>query len=85
MKTLKVGAGNTKVGTKLDFDVMANPFGVRWLNEKQAIKMIKDAGFKIKREKQFDKTIYIKPIGDSDKVYNFIEKMRFSVFSISKS
>jgi hypothetical protein len=75
MQNLRIGTGNTKVGTKLDFNVMANPFRIKKLTEKQAIKLIKDAGFKIRREKQFGKVVNVKPVGDSDEVYEFIENL----------
>jgi len=67
--------GNTKIGTEIGFNVMSNPFGVKKLTEKQATELIKNAGFKIKREKQFRKVVCLKPLGDSDEVYNFIENL----------
>ena len=73
MENLRIGTGNTKVGTKLDFNVMANPFGIKKLTEKQAVKLVKDAGFKIRREKQFGKVVCVKPLGNSDDIYDFIE------------
>ena len=73
MENLRIGIGNTKVGTKLDFNVMDNPFGIKKLTEPQAIKIIKDAGFKIRREKHFGKVVCVKPVGDDDDVYDFIE------------
>ena len=64
-----------KIGTKLDFNIMSNPFNIKKLTEKEAIKLIKESGLKIKREKQFKKVVVIYPIGDADKVYNFIESL----------
>lgn len=66
--------GITKIGTKLDFDVMANPFNVKKLTEKQAIKLIKDAGFKFRRTRYFGKVVVVTPVGGD--TYEFIEKLR---------
>lgn len=65
--------GITKIGTKLDFNVMSNPFGIKTLTEKQAIKIIKEAGFRFKRVKIMRKTVAVKPIGDA---YDFLENLR---------
>ena len=67
--------GITKIATKLDFNPMANPFGIKILTEKQAIKIIKDNGFKFKRMTASRKTIAVIPLGDT---YEFIEKLRDS-------
>ena len=45
---MKLGTGNTPVGTKLDFNVMSNPFKIKKITENEAIKLIKDNGFKRK-------------------------------------
>ena len=65
--------GITKIGTKLDFNVMSNPFGIKKLTEKQAIKLITDNGFKFKRTKEYGKVVTVTPIGDT---YDFIEGLR---------
>jgi len=70
---MRLGVGNTKVGTKLDFNPMSNPFGIKTLTEKQAIKLIKENGFKFKRMTASRKTIAIIPLGDT---YDFIEGLR---------
>jgi hypothetical protein len=65
--------GITKIGTKLDFNVMSNSFGIKKLTEKQAIKLIKENGFRFKRTKQYGKIVCVTPIGDT---YDFIEGLR---------
>lgn len=75
MNNLRVGTGNTKVGTKLDFNVMANPFGIKKMTEKQAIELIKSNGFGIKRVKLCRKVVSIQPTGNEDKIYDFIETL----------
>jgi len=80
METFRVGTGRTPVGTKLDFNVMGNPFGVKKLTEKQAIKIIKENGFRFKRVKDYGKTVVVKPLGD---VYEFIESLREQKIFIS--
>ena len=75
MTNTLIGTGKTRIGTKLDFNVMSNHFSIKKLTEKQAIKLIKDAEFKIKIEKQFNKVVCIKPIGNSDDVYDFMENL----------
>lgn len=67
--------GITKIGTDLDFNLMGNPFKIEKLTEKQAIKIIKDNGFKFKRTKQYGKVVVVTPIGET---YDFIEKLRDS-------
>ena len=70
---MKLGTGATKVGTKLDFNIMSNPFGINKLTEKQAIKLITDNGFKFKITREYGKVVTVTPIGNT---YDFIENLR---------
>jgi len=69
---MKLGTGKTKVGTKLGFNVMSNPFKLTILTKEKAIKLIKEAGFRFKTIKN----ICIQPIGDTEKVYEFIDSLQ---------
>ena len=71
--------GITKIGTKLDFNPMSNPFEIKILTEKQAIKIIKENGFKFKRMKASRKIIAIIPLGET---YDFIELLRDNKIAI---
>lgn len=70
---MRVGTGNTKVGTKLDFNIMANPFKIQTLTESKAKSLIKKNGFGFKTVKSFNKVVCVVPLGSEEDVYSFLE------------
>lgn len=75
MNNFGLGTGKTPVNTKLNFNVMANPFGIKKLTEKEAIELIKNEGLKFRRVKLYGKVVSIKPVGNEETIYEFIEKL----------
>lgn len=72
---MKLGTGNTPVGTKLDFNVMSNPFGIKKMTETEAIELIRSNGFRFKRLKSYGKTYCVKPIGCVDSIRDFMDSV----------